>query len=242
MALTPSSSLWRFPRLKIQPYALMLYLGLVSGLIAGNLAAHARGLDALAVLIVTLVLFGLGFYGTRALHVAANWRTYRRRPWTEWANPAEGGLSLVGGLLPIVGMVAPLAWLLGLPLGDLLDVLAVSLLPGLFFGKLGCWLCGCCRGRPLDWRWTRGLVKPGPRMPIEAIEMTWTLVLLAGITWALPRAPLPGALAVYTVTLVALGRLAQEPFLELRREALPLALLVSVLILGSAFAVWSLVG
>jgi len=66
---------WR--GLTIYSYPAMLYIGLVLGVTAGNLIAHANGIDALRVYVATLILIVPALAGARLLYVAAEWPRYR---------------------------------------------------------------------------------------------------------------------------------------------------------------------
>jgi phosphatidylglycerol:prolipoprotein diacylglycerol transferase len=76
-----------------------------------------------------------------------------------WAEFWNGGLAYYGGL--IVASVTGIAFLRreGFPLGKGVDLVGAVLPIGLFFGRLGCFLGGCCFGLPTDSR--LGLVFPG---------------------------------------------------------------------------------
>lgn len=63
-----------------------------------------------------------------------------------WAKFYNGGLAYYGGL---VGGTAAALWVLrrdGLPLLKVVDVTAMGVAMGLFFGRIGCFLAGCCYG------------------------------------------------------------------------------------------------
>ena len=56
----------------------MLYVGLVAGVIAGNIAAHASGIDPLRVYVATLILIVPALAGARLQYVLAHWNLYRQ--------------------------------------------------------------------------------------------------------------------------------------------------------------------
>lgn len=67
-----------------------------------------------------------------------------------WAKFYNGGLAYYGGLL--VGTAAAL-WVLRrdkLPLLRVMDVTMIGVAMGLFFGRIGCFLAGCCFGTVTD--------------------------------------------------------------------------------------------
>ena len=93
-----------------------------------------------------------GLIGARFVHVLANGAYYAERP-QEIVLPLDGGLSLHGGLVAGLGMVALLA-LVGSPghpgsVRRLLIVAAALVIPvsmGLLGGWLACLLRGCAYG------------------------------------------------------------------------------------------------
>jgi len=65
----------------------------------------------------------------------------------------EGGLEFLGGVLGAVGFLLVYCWVKKLPYRLYFDVLAVGLMVGAGFGRIGCLLNGCCYGRPADVPW-----------------------------------------------------------------------------------------
>jgi phosphatidylglycerol:prolipoprotein diacylglycerol transferase len=62
----------------------------------------------------------------------------------------KGGLELLGGV--IVAVVVIIIYLIyhKLPIRRYLDILAIGLMLALVFGRIGCFLNGCCFGKPTD--------------------------------------------------------------------------------------------
>jgi prolipoprotein diacylglyceryltransferase len=54
----------------------MLYLGLLFGVLAGNVAARMGGIDPLRTYFATLILMIPALAGSRLLYVALNWKVY----------------------------------------------------------------------------------------------------------------------------------------------------------------------
>ena len=76
--------MFRWRGLTIWSYPAMLYVGLVAGVVAGNLAAHAASIDAFRVLVATFLLLVPALAGARLLYVASNWSTFRGRTDRIW--------------------------------------------------------------------------------------------------------------------------------------------------------------
>jgi phosphatidylglycerol:prolipoprotein diacylglycerol transferase len=134
------------------------------------------------------------------------------------------------------------ALLLRLPVGTLLDVTTPGVFLGMALGRPGCFLTGCCAGRPTGSRW--GLRSSGRRLavrrfPVQLVEAGVALALGA-VTLALVltvRLPIPGvifvgALAAYT--------LARQLLFPLRTESRTttgrvITMLACVLVLVAVF-------
>ena len=65
-------------------YPAMLYLGLVCGVAASNVAAHAAQLAAGRVFVATLILLIPALLGARLLFVLTHWELYRADPGRIW--------------------------------------------------------------------------------------------------------------------------------------------------------------
>lgn len=195
----------------------MLYLGLVAGVAAGNLAAHSAGLDALRVFVATLILIVPALIGARLLHVASHWRQYRKSPRRIW-NRSEGGFAMYGGLPLVLPLSLPLLRGLHLGFGAFWDVATFALLVGMVFTRIGCLLNGCCAGRPSG-TWLsvylpnhRGEWKR--RIPSQLVEAGWAAVLLSFATAVWHSLPFAGALFLVVAAGYGCGRLVLESIRE----------------------------
>ena len=98
-----------------------------------------------------------GLVGARMFYVVEYWEHFRRPTFGESLgaiiNLTQGGLVVYGALVAGLG----LGWLYvlrhGLPLLTMADLAAPSLTLGLAFGRVGCFLNGCCYGGTCDLPW-----------------------------------------------------------------------------------------
>ena len=193
----------------------MLYAGTVIGIVAGNRAAHAAGLDAFRVWVATLVLFAAALLGARMLFVAAHWSAYRHDLGRIF-NRNEGGAAQYGGLLVAVPLSWPLLAFLDVPFAAFWDIGVITILVAMVFTRVGCLLNGCCAGAPSrlginlpnhrrEWR---------RRVPTQILEAVFALLLLG---WGLnlwSNLPGPGALFLLLTGSYAAGRLVLESLRE----------------------------
>src|SRR5258708_25676526 len=138
---------FRWRSLNVWSYPAMLYLGLVAGVVAGNVAAHAARIDAFRTYVATLILLIPALIGARLLYVASHWQIYRqdlRRIWDR----NQGGNIMYGGLAAALLLSVPLLRGLRLSLGAFWDVASFTILTGMIFTRVGCLMNGCCAGRP----------------------------------------------------------------------------------------------
>ena len=70
-----------------------------------------------------------------------------------WAKFYNGGLAYYGGLVVGTWAAISVARRDGLPLLKLTDVTSVGVAMGLFFGRIGCFLGGCCYGLVTEHPW-----------------------------------------------------------------------------------------
>ena len=198
----------------------MLYTGLVAGVVAGNLSAHAMGIDAFRVFIATLILIIPALVGARLLYVAAHWQHYRKTPRRIWSR-REGGSDMYGGLpLTLLLALPALRWL-QLGFGAFWDVSIITILTGMIFARIGCLLNGCCAGRPS--RASIGLYLPNHleiwerRLPTQYLEAGWAGALLVCALAIRRSVPFPGALALMMAAGYSSGRLLLESLREPER-------------------------
>ena len=175
----------------------MLYLGLVFGVAAGNIAAHKAGMNALRVYVATLILITVTLLGSRLFYVTTKWNIYRHNL-RRILDRHDGGLVMYGGLLAALLVSIPLTRTLHLNFGSFWDVSTFTILVGMIFTRVGCLLNGCCYGRAS--RSWLGVYLPDSRgiwekrIPTQVMEAGCAVLLLifASLTWR--WMPFPSAL------------------------------------------------
>jgi phosphatidylglycerol---prolipoprotein diacylglyceryl transferase len=193
--------LFRWRGYVVWSYPAMLYLGLVAGVLVGNLAAHVTGVNALRVFAATLILIPPAIAGARLLYVAEHWERYRASPRRIW-NRQEGGMAMYGGMPVMLLFSVPVVAAAGIGLGAFWDVASLTIVTGMVFAKIGCWLNGCCaRGG------TRGGSGAWAHIPAQLIEAGWAAVVLAIAGALLGRLSFPGELFLAVTAIHGAGRL-----------------------------------
>ncbi|MDD5746530.1 MAG: prolipoprotein diacylglyceryl transferase [Candidatus Omnitrophica bacterium] len=161
-------------------YGLMVALGILIASWLLQRAAIRQGLSAETVLDVIFWVVLCGLAGGRLLYVLLNIESYRSVPW-EIIKLYKGGLVFQGSF--IAGLAAAVAFIKKnrLPLLKTLDLFAVYLPLAHAFGRVGCFLNGCCFGRPTHLPW--GVMFPDFLVPVHPTQLysAFFLVLIFAV-------------------------------------------------------------
>ncbi|MHC4647961.1 MAG: prolipoprotein diacylglyceryl transferase [Planctomycetota bacterium] len=105
-------------------------------------------------LITNAALYSLiaGMVGARIFYVVHHFDQFRGRPLSFFAI-WQGGIELLGGVILAIIVILSFLWYHKLPVRRYLDALAVGLMVALVFGRIGCFMRGCCFGRPTKAPW-----------------------------------------------------------------------------------------
>jgi phosphatidylglycerol:prolipoprotein diacylglycerol transferase len=149
--------IFHFGFIHLRSYGLMMALAFVAGTFLALRESRRLGLDEDKVVNVILVTLIASVLGARMLYVLEHLPEFRRE-WTSVLALWQGGLTLYGGIAAgtFAGLVA--ARRMNLPVWITADALTPALALGTMFGRIGCFLNGCCYGRPTDLPW--GVVFP----------------------------------------------------------------------------------
>jgi len=136
----------------LRSFGLMAALGfLAANLILRRFAGRLAGMsddDASRLLVFAMVG---GALGARLAYVAEHWSAeFAGEPFVEIFRFDRGGLMFYGGLGGAIAAIALFSRIARKPLPALLDLSAVALPLGHAFGRVGCFLNGCCYGRVHD--------------------------------------------------------------------------------------------
>jgi phosphatidylglycerol:prolipoprotein diacylglycerol transferase len=222
----------RWGVLNITSYGLMLAVAFLVGTWLALCESRRLGLDEDRVVTVILVALVAAILGARALYVIEHLRDFRGSYLSVLAL-WQGGLTLYGGI--VAGTAAGLftARRTGLPVWVAADAVAPSLALGTAFGRVGCFLNGCCYGHPTRLPW--GVVFPpdsfaglefgsAPVHPAQLYFAAAGLVLFL-LGWMVRRRMrVPGVLFWSLIALLALVRIPLDLTRVYEAEAVVLEL------------------
>jgi len=180
----------RIGPLSIHSYGVMLALAVLAGLLVARREAARQGYDRDAILELGIYLIVAGLFGSRILYVLLEWRNFAGDPLAVlrvW----EPGLSYYGaigaGVLVAIWFARRRKW----QFSRLGDILALAVAAGYPVARVGCFLNGCCYGKPATVPWAVAFPFDGvPRHPTQLYSLAFGLLIL-GILWWRRRAALP---------------------------------------------------
>ena len=213
----------------VHSYGFLIAIGLVVGVAISLRRGRSVGFETGATLDLTFYSVVVGLVGARLLYVLMHAGEYARlcggvglprtfgqklfdctAPLRFW----QGGLVFLGGAVLSAIVMLLYARRRGLKLGDVADVLSPSVSIAHVFGRIGCFMVGCCYGKP----WTGGVhfppdsvayseflehrailvgapASPGVH-PTQLYESAGELLIFIGLVWLWPRRRFPGAVAL----------------------------------------------
>jgi phosphatidylglycerol:prolipoprotein diacylglycerol transferase len=224
----------------IASYGFMIVCGFLLVLWLLQRRGRRMGMDPTALFDMAVTVLICGVVGARLFYVIHHWPQFADDP-IKIIRLDLGGLAFFGGLIGGTAGLLVSAALKGIPLLPMLDVSA-SLVPlGHAFGRVGCFLNGCCYGRltecalgvrfpkvlnaegeivgspPFVDHLNEGLVtvQDGWSLPVHATqlyEVSYNLVFFALLSFLLFRRRRPGDVAWLYAILYGTARFTNEFF------------------------------
>lgn len=207
------------PGVRLFAWPALVGLGALVAVILQGLLAARQDLPVASLFGISLLGCLFGFFGGKVWFLVVN----RRHPRTFLSS----GACIQGFLLVALGVLVVGARLLGVSVGVVLDTTAPGIFLGMAVGRPGCFLTGCCVGRPTRSRW--GLWSSDRRLgirrvPVQLYEAAVALVigaaglvLVLGVTPPFPGAVFGAAIAAYTLARQFLFRLRSHSHTRLGR-------------------------
>jgi len=205
--------------LPIRSFGVMVALAFLVGILIGRRRAAKAGLNPDLIIDLAFFVMLTSIAGARAAFVFVHWDLFRADPGgilRIW----DGGLAQYGGV--VVGVVVGLLFFArrGVDPWKGADIVAPSLAAGVAIGRIGCFLNGCCFGRPFDGAW--GVVMnapsaaayefPGVRLhPTQIYESLAALAIFFILLRVERRKPYDGFLLWLFVILLSTYRFFIDP-------------------------------
>lgn len=223
--------------LTIHWYGVMIALAFLVGLWTASRRAPRNGVSGEKIVDAGVWILLGAIVGARFLYVVSygdmvfDKPLFPRAAWTEVFMVQRGGLVYYGGLIGASLACIIYARVQKLPLWKLADIFAPSVALGYVFGRIGCFLNGCCYGRACELPWAvrfpnqsdiwkkhfdSGLAEGnGPSAPLHPTQIYDALLnfgLYAGLAWLFRSKKFDGQVFAVYLLCYAVTRSIVETF------------------------------
>jgi phosphatidylglycerol:prolipoprotein diacylglycerol transferase len=202
----------------LHTYGLFVALGFTAGLLVTLRLGRAYALSTHQVMDMAFVSIVWGVIGARLLYVLINFPHYREHP-LEVLKVWEGGLVFSGGIVAVLLSMLWYCrrhrlsfWMLG-------DLCAPGVSLGQAIGRIGCFMAGCCYGKPTDGFCSVQFTHPDslaplnlPLHPTQVYDALIGLSIFAVLMLLHARKKYPGQMTLWFLILHSTGRLLVEKF------------------------------
>ncbi len=136
----------------IYSYGVMLFLAFMVGIFVARRELDRKGLDGSAIYIIGAVAAIAGIIGARIFYIGGHWDQFSHS-WGTMFDFNMRGLVYYGGLFLAIPCCILLVKRLKLPLGPVADSVGLVLPLSIAIARVGCFLNGCCAGKPSGLPW-----------------------------------------------------------------------------------------
>lgn len=145
--------------IEIHAYGLMLAISFLIGIYWAMARAPKRGIEKNDILDLSIVVVICAILGSRLFYVVTHLDEFKGR-WTDTFNPLQSsgelgisGLSMLGGVVLVLIALVVYCRVKQISIIRLCDTLAPTFALGIGLTRIGCFLNGCCFGKPCDMGW-----------------------------------------------------------------------------------------
>ncbi len=139
--------LFRFGPITLYSYGLMVALGFITATLLAARTAPKFGIAPDRINTLSLIILISGIIGARALYILLNLKDFISDP-VEIFMISHGGLVFYGGAVVSFLSGAAYSKISKMPVLDTADLIAPYIALGHSIGRIGCFLNGCCFGKP----------------------------------------------------------------------------------------------
>lgn len=199
--------------LTIHGYGLMIAVGILACIFMGMYRARKKGLLDEAVLDIAIIGVFTGFIGAKLLYVLVEFPSFLKNPMNVLGSE---GFVVYGGI--IVGVLSAVIYCRKKKLEFLryFDLLAPSIALAQGFGRIGCFLAGCCYGRETSGFWgvtfPEGSFAPAgiPLIPTQLLSSAGDFLIMGVLLVYSKYAKHTGRIGALYLLLYGVGRFLLE--------------------------------
>jgi phosphatidylglycerol---prolipoprotein diacylglyceryl transferase len=136
----------------IYSYGVMLFLAFLVGIFVARYELDRRGYDGSAIYMIGAVAAIAGIVGARIFYIIGHWDVFSHA-WGTMFDFNMRGLVYYGGLFLAIPACLIVVKRMKLPLGPVADSVGLILPLSIAIARVGCFLNGCCAGKPSGLPW-----------------------------------------------------------------------------------------
>ncbi len=179
--------LFTIGRFTVHSYGFLIAVGIVLAIVIAILRAKRVDLSGDEAVNIAIIIVVFGFVGAKLLFVLENFQDFLERPWSVLGS---SGFVVYGGL--VIGLFAVFVycrWIRKISFLRYVDLYFPSVALGQAFGRLGCFMAGCCYGKETTAWW--GVVFPEnsyapagvPLIPTQLISAIGDFIIFLVLIW-----------------------------------------------------------
>ena len=169
------TDLFHIGKFVIHGYGLMIGIGFVLALLVGEYRAKKMGMKEEALIDIAIIAGVSGFLGAKLLYIIVSFKDFIEDP---IGVLGSSGFVVYGGL--IAGVLCNLIYvkIKKLSFLEYFDLVMPEIALAQGFGRIGCFLAGCCYGRQTDAAW--GVVFPAGSLAPSGVKLIPTQLISRG--------------------------------------------------------------
>ena len=169
------TDLFHIGKFVIHGYGLMIGIGFVLALLVGEYRAKKMGMKEEALIDIAIIAGVSGFLGAKLLYIIVSFKDFIKDP---MGVLGSSGFVVYGGL--IAGVLCNLIYvkIKKLSFLEYFDLVMPEIALAQGFGRIGCFLAGCCYGRQTDAAW--GVVFPADSLAPSGVKLIPTQLISSG--------------------------------------------------------------
>lgn len=198
-------------------YGVLAAIGFIAGFGTASRRAPRAGLKGDDVFNLAPWIIVGAVVGARLLYVISYWnKEFAGQPWFQIFN-MRSGLVYYGGLIGASLATIIFCYRQKIYLWRMADVMAPSVALGHAFGRIGCFMTGCCYGKPTDLPWAVCFpqdhpLKGVPVHPTQFYESALNFLLYAALVCVFKRRRFDGQVFAIYLMAYAIIRTSTEMF------------------------------
>ncbi len=199
--------------LTIHGYGLMIGIGFIVALFMATYRAKKKGLDADVVSSIAMLVIVFGFLGAKLLYVLVEFDHFLQDPISVIGSE---GFVVYGGI--IAGVLTAIIYLRIKKLNfmEYFDLMMPSVAMAQGFGRIGCFLAGCCYGKEthsmLGVVFPKGSLAPAgvKLLPTQLISSVGDFLIAGVLIWFAGKSKTKGNTGALYLLLYGIGRFGVE--------------------------------